>query len=1038
MGKELKMGIREFRAALFCIVLILLLMGSQDSFAGETEVSGTIYLDTVWTEDNSPYIITGDLVVSEDITLKIKPGVTIEIEPEKNIQIDGELIAIGKQKKPIRFTRRGKESWGTLDFTHLSKPASFDKKGNYRDGSTLQYCTIEYGRGVRVRRSSVFVGHCSISNNEESGVRMEYGGGQLRFNKITDNRSRGNGGGIIVYTNRSVLIGGNFVSHNTSREGDEGGGGIYAYSYAGGEVTVEENIVFQNYTDSKGGGIYSYSSIVKGNLVVDNQAADAGGGIWAYGGEVVGNKVISNSGIRGGGIYGERAKLTHNAVTRNTSTGPEGGGIYYWGSDDFSHNTVTQNSAREEGNGGVYVAGNPVFNYNHLYSNTGYDFFCGNLKDFAQINARNCYWGTVNERDIRGRIYDWYDNNSQGLVDYSGYLKGWDPSPPLSPPTGLIATRRESSIELSWNANPEPNIKGYRVYYGKESFPYPESKDVGRSISFSIKKLTEGDTYCFAVTAYRKKKGTREESPHSLELKEKFIRTVNQSPAAPQNTSPSSGQKGVELAPLLTSSAFSDPDGDSHNASHWQITSIPGNYSSPIYDSGRDREHLIRIKTPQGTLNHGLTYYLRVRYQDSKGGWSRWSPESSFATKEQSPEILSGPISKDTILSATVSPYLVSGNLRVMPGIVCRIEPGVTLKIAPATDIWVDGVLVVDGQESSPVTFTSSGDKNWGALRFSESSKGADFDEAGNYRSGSILKYCVIEKGEGIRIKLSSPLITHSTIRNHRSRGITVEDGEVKIIDNIVTKNSITGAGGGIYASSNKLVVIRDNTITHNRAMGEEGNGGGICANSYGGGPAFVVERNKVNSNRAVKYGGGIYAQRTTVTNNILTDNVALIGGGGIYATFSIISENELKANKSREGGGIYIERNSSVKANRVIGNEATSAYGGGLYLNYWGFSLGYEEFTHNIITGNSAATVKANGGAYVLGNPDFNYNHLSGNRGFALFCGNPKGSSPVNAKNCYWGISGKSAIRKQIYDGHLDKKKGMVEFIPFLKKPSL
>jgi len=232
--------------------------------------------------------------------------------------------------------------------------------------------------------------------------------------------------------------------------------------------------------------------------------------------------------------------------------------------------------------------------------------------------------------------------------------------------------------------------------------------------------------------------------------------------------------------------------------------------------------------------------------------------------------------------------------------------------------------------------------------------------------------------------------------------------------------------------------VIRNNTITHNRATGENGNGGGICANSYGGGPAFVVEGNKLHSNQAMKYGGGIYAQRSEISNNLFTENVALEGGGGIYATFSIITGNEIKANKSGEGGGIYIERNSMVKANKIAGNKATSPYGGGLYLNYWGFSLGYEDVKHNIITGNRASTGRANGGVYVLGNPNFNYNHLSGNQGFALFCGNPENSSPVDAKNCHWGASDKSTIRKKIYGGHLDKSKGMVEFIPFLKNPSL
>ncbi|UCD85815.1 MAG: right-handed parallel beta-helix repeat-containing protein [Deltaproteobacteria bacterium] len=1030
------MSVRRLKVALFFILPILLLMGSQDSFAGKTEVSGTIYGDTVWTEDKSPYIVTDNLIVSEEITLKIKPGVTVEIEPDKEILVDGILVAVGNKKKPIRFTRRGEENWSSINFTHLSKPATFNKKGKYQDGSTLQYCTIEYGKGIKVRLSSLFVEHCIIRNNEDSGIRIEYGGGQLKYNKITNNRTRGNGGGVIVYTDKTVLISNNIVSNNGSREGDEGGGGIYAYSYAGGLITIEDNVVSKNWTDSKGGGIYAYSSIVKGNLVIGNEAADAGGGIWAYGGEATGNRVVANKGSRGGGLYGEKAKLTRNAVAGNESTSPEGGGIYFWGSKDFSYNTITRNSAPEGGSGGVYVSGNPVFNYNHLYGNSGYDFYCGNPQDFSPVDARYCYWGSVNEGDIMGVIYDWYDDRERGLVDYQDYLNYWGSAPPLSSPSGLVATGHQKGIELTWETNPEPDIKGYRVYYGKEPFPYPEVKDVGKSTDFSLKKPTEGDTYYFAVTAYRKKKGDREESAFSRELSMKFFRITNEPPAAPRITSPSPGQKEVGLAPALEASGFSDPEGNSHRASQWQITSTPGNYSSPVYDSGSDDKHLTGIKVPPGNLNHGITYYWRVRYQDGKGGWSQWS-ESSFSTLAQAPGVLRGPISRDTVLSTELSPCLVNGNLRLMPGITCRIEPGVTLKLAPRVDVRIEGVLVADGKDSTPVTFTRSGEEKWGALKFSEFSKGAELDEEGNYRGGSILRYCVVEEGEGVRIKQSAPLITHSTIKNNSNSGITLEDGGARIVNNLITKNSVTGAGGGIYASSNKLVVIRDNTITHNRAKGDDGNGGGIYANSYGGGEAFVIEGNKVSSNWAVKYGGGIYAQRSEVTGNTFTGNVALVGGGGIYATFSIITGNEVKGNKGGEGGGIYVERNSSAKENKIIKNEATSARGGGLYLNYWGFSLGYEEVTRNVITDNSASTGKASGGVYVVGNPDFNYNNISGNRGFALYCGNPEDSEPVNAKDCYWGTPDKSAVGKKIYDGRLDKRKGRVEFIPFLKNPS-
>ena len=48
--------------------------------ASETEVSGIINVDTSWTLDNSPYIVTGNILVSEGIVLSIEPGVIIKFE----------------------------------------------------------------------------------------------------------------------------------------------------------------------------------------------------------------------------------------------------------------------------------------------------------------------------------------------------------------------------------------------------------------------------------------------------------------------------------------------------------------------------------------------------------------------------------------------------------------------------------------------------------------------------------------------------------------------------------------------------------------------------------------------------------------------------------------------------------------------------------------------------------------------------------------------------------------------------------------------
>jgi hypothetical protein len=90
----------------------------------------------------------------------------------------------------------------------------------------------------------------------------------------------------------------------------------------------------------------------------------------------------------------------------------------------------------------------------------------------------------------------------------------------------------------------------------------------------------------------------------------------------------------VTLTPILKSSEYLDPDiGDMHNSSWWQITSNPGNYDTPIFDSGPDTVNLLTISVDAGLLDEGIRYHWRVRHQDGNGEWSDWSTESQFTTQ---------------------------------------------------------------------------------------------------------------------------------------------------------------------------------------------------------------------------------------------------------------------------------------------------------------------------------------------------------------------------------------------------------------------
>lgn len=97
---------------LVIFISVLFFFISHSLFA-QTNVSGGIYNNTTWTLANSPYLITGPIVVFPSKTLTIEPGVLIKVQggfnptsgyPNNYLEIRGNLVAVGTANLPIIFT----------------------------------------------------------------------------------------------------------------------------------------------------------------------------------------------------------------------------------------------------------------------------------------------------------------------------------------------------------------------------------------------------------------------------------------------------------------------------------------------------------------------------------------------------------------------------------------------------------------------------------------------------------------------------------------------------------------------------------------------------------------------------------------------------------------------------------------------------------------------------------------------------------------------------------------------------------------------
>lgn len=387
----------------FCVFIFTISLIAIDVFGNQSGV---------WSPDNNPYNMIGEITVPAGETLEIQAGVELIAMGNYKITALGNIDAQGAIGDTIRFHGDGGLNWGGIRLEDETNDSYFD------------YCRISNtddinDYGIHSINSPVLINHSFFDDHQKaisfsalSATTPSYM--EIKNSKITNVQKSG----ITIVDNSNVLIdscevtqcglgpsfygaiqlslqsnsndcsptiSNSYIHHN----GKQGITMANIYNYDEMAPTVEYNEVSYNYT-----GIYLYNgkghykwNHIHHNFVENN--ADSGAGVMLYG-------------------SGADAVFTYNKLNNNYT------GFYL--TDGATANLGDLENASTDDDG-----------YNCIYDNifyTGEEFTVYNASAL-DVKAENTVWDTDPPIDVS--IIDGNDNPAYGIVDYEPTLTPYAP-----------------------------------------------------------------------------------------------------------------------------------------------------------------------------------------------------------------------------------------------------------------------------------------------------------------------------------------------------------------------------------------------------------------------------------------------------------------------------------------------------------------------------------------------------------------------------------------------------------------------------------
>ncbi len=188
---------------------------------------------------------------------------------------------------------------------------------------------------------------------------------------------------------------------------------------------------------------------------------------------------------------------------------------------------------------------------------------------------------------------------------------------------------------------------------------------------------------------------------------------------------------------------------------------------------------------------------------------------------------------------------------------------------------------------------------------------------------------------EGVAIRIeSNSMVTLDSLYLYDNRSydsaIRIENGNVKILNSIISDNGTFGSGdGGAIHTRNSNVEIINTQINTNNAY--SGSGGAIYANNSN----IIINNSSISNNSASSEGGGIYAENTflEINNSSITGNQSDTGSAlNVTVNSDALIQNSIIKDNYADGIGgstaIRVANSSNLDINKTLIYNNEGLYG--------------------------------------------------------------------------------------------------------------